>query len=558
MSWRLEPSPRAHGVEEGLAARTHDPLWLLARQWQLGEFRGKDAGTPGLINVAGSTTPINAWRGALQNDWSAFDPQARPLDRLVESEGESAPDLRERLEAGAHFQRLLAHAGLKRLGPAFVTAHPFDAEARADAAFRADALLAAVSGLQPDGLALRTTAAALAAGQPAAALPIDPADLPAVGAVAMQWLAWYAEEFPAMPGSGAAATWRQNRLEYGFAVSSPAAGGTVLGAQAYRGDGLDWFDFDIDAAASAAAAGDAATVRINAKAVPTPVRYGGMPLPRFWAMEDARFDFGSIDAAPHDIGRLLLVEFATVYGNDWHILPLKLPAGSLSILDSVVVTDVFGRNFVLERAGRSEPKWNLFSLSLQKPATVATHPAQAALFLPPSVGSLLESSPVETVRFLRDEMADMAWAVEVTVEDALEHRIDRRSLWVGHRSAPPAGDPAKPSYRVETIVPDHWIPLAVEQLPGSPLRLRLTAMESDDGGVPRAVEPRGRLLTEAGPDGRLWVYEEEIPREGAIVDRVYRYARWQGGRSAVWTARRRAVGAGEGSSGLKFDILDPS
>ena len=37
MSWRLEPSPRASGMEAGLAARVHDPLWFLCRQWQLGE-----------------------------------------------------------------------------------------------------------------------------------------------------------------------------------------------------------------------------------------------------------------------------------------------------------------------------------------------------------------------------------------------------------------------------------------------------------------------------------------------------------------------------------------
>ena len=62
-------------------------------------------------------------------------------------------------------------------------------------------------------------------------------------------------------------------------------------------------------------------------------------------------------------------------------------------------------------------------------------------------------------------------------------------------------------------------------------------------GAARAM--RARMIPIAAP-------------EGAIVERVYRYARWQGGRSAVWTARRRGVGAGEGSSGLNFDILDPS
>ena len=35
----------------GLEARVHDPLWLLGRQWQLGEFEGEDAGTPLTVRV---------------------------------------------------------------------------------------------------------------------------------------------------------------------------------------------------------------------------------------------------------------------------------------------------------------------------------------------------------------------------------------------------------------------------------------------------------------------------------------------------------------------------
>jgi hypothetical protein len=550
VSWRLEPTPRTNGIEEGLAARVHDPLWLLGRQWQLAEFRGKDAGTSAIVQVAGNTTAMNAWRGAQQTLWSAFDPAVNPLDSLVEPEDESAPDYRERIEAGAHFLRLLAAAGLGRYAQAFVTSHAFDPSVFADRAFIADPVLGAVARRTPDGLALEPTAAALAAGQ-SSRVTIDPGDVGAVVAAATAWLAWYGNEIAASPGSGTAVTWQENRLEYGFALSSPAAGGTVLTADAYLGDGLDWFDFDIDPAATAGP--NAAPVSIARRAVPTPVRYGGMPLPRFWAMEDARCDFGSTDAAANDIGRLLLVEFVTVYGNDWYVLPMKLAAGTLTILDSVVVSDVFGRNLLVERAGVNEPQWNLFSLD----AKGAAHPAQDGLFLPPTAGYIAESDAVESVLFLRDEVADLAWAVEGRVEDGLEGIVDRRAAWVGSRTVKP-GDPARPSYRVETIVPDYWIPFAPEQLADQQsIHLRLVPMEVDDGGTPRTVEPQGNLLATNGAAGRLWLFDEEVPREGTAVDRVHRYARWLGGRSATWTARRRQTGRGEGSSGLRFDVLDP-
>src|SRR5579862_4871104 len=235
MSWRLEPTPRADGIDEGLAARIHDPLWLLARQWQMGEFRGQDGGTPALVQIAGSNTPITAWRGPQQTDWTPFDPNQNPLDELVEPEDESAPDLRERIEAGAYFQRLLIAAGLARYTSAFQQAHAFDATAQADPAFVADLLLAAVARRQPDGLALHATASALVAGQPIA-VSIDPPDIATVNAVATQWLAWYTTEIDPVPGTGTAVTWQEHRMEYGFAVSSPAAGGTVLTSPAYLGD----------------------------------------------------------------------------------------------------------------------------------------------------------------------------------------------------------------------------------------------------------------------------------------------------------------------------------
>ncbi|MEO8368637.1 MAG: hypothetical protein ABI806_05525 [Candidatus Solibacter sp.] len=538
-------------MEEGLAARVHDPLWLLARQCQLGEFNAKDAGTPVVVEVHGSSSPVNAWRGLDQVDWTPFDGSVDPLDALVESEEESEPSLRERVEAGAHFLRLLTARGLGALKAAFVSAHPFNL-----AEFAADALFAAIAKRTPDGLLLLDTALALIEGAPQP-VAVDPADLESLVAASSEWLVWYQEEIFSTAGTGAAVTWQEHRMEYGFAVSSPAGEGTVLVADRYPGDGLEWFDFDIDPNADANPG--PAPIPIHVTAVPHPVRFAGMPLPRFWAMEDARVDFGSIDAAPNDVGRLLLVQFGTVYGNDWFVLPLKIPTGTLSILDNVTVKDVFGRTFVLGKAGLNEPGWNMFSLDLRGKANPAGRqiPALNGLLLPPTPAYSMESAPVETVLFLRDEMADLAWGVEAQVQNPLEGIVDRRAAWIAPGKLPP-GTRDLSAYRVETVVPDYWIPLAPEHFndPAS-VRLRMTPMELDNGGVPTAVEPKGRLLESRDSGGRLWVFDEEIPREGTQIDRIYRYARWRDGRTSMWTARRRRVGRGEGSSGLRFDVLDP-
>ena len=57
----LEPLPPATDLEQGMRARVADPVWFLARQWQLGEFHGHDAGTPAPAPPAGTvfTQPVN-------------------------------------------------------------------------------------------------------------------------------------------------------------------------------------------------------------------------------------------------------------------------------------------------------------------------------------------------------------------------------------------------------------------------------------------------------------------------------------------------------------------
>jgi hypothetical protein len=55
--------------------------------------------------------------------------------------------------------------------------------------------------------------------------------------------------------------------------------------------------------------------------------------------------------------------------------------------------------------------------------------------------------------------------------------------------------------------------------------------------------------------GKLRIYDEEVPREGARITRSRRLARWSDGSFWVWSAFRRQTGNGEGSSGLEYDRL---
>ena len=67
---RLEPSPRTPSRVVGLEARIADPLWFLARQWQLGELTGQDSGSPVQARSVATAAPPRA---------TATDSHIRPL-----------------------------------------------------------------------------------------------------------------------------------------------------------------------------------------------------------------------------------------------------------------------------------------------------------------------------------------------------------------------------------------------------------------------------------------------------------------------------------------------
>ena len=51
--------------------------------------------------------------------------------------------------------------------------------------------------------------------------------------------------------------------------------------------------------------------------------------------------FPAIEAAADDLARLLIVERADL-GNDFFMIPIRLPVRSLTTVESLIVTDSFG------------------------------------------------------------------------------------------------------------------------------------------------------------------------------------------------------------------------
>ncbi|BCH23325.1 hypothetical protein [Mesorhizobium sp. L-8-3] len=518
--FRLEPGHRTDDVEAGLAARVHDPLWLLTRQWQFGEFTAQDCGSPAVIRMAGESAPIDAWRPAGAPDWVRYDIRRGPLDAQIEDEPVIV-DERLRAEGGAQLLRMLDDQGLLAVATAALVPHRLPAE-QADAS-----LIGLLDGRLPDA---KSVAAAIDAGT----FPTGPD--PRLDEVIRAWREWWEKQL----GENGPDCFDEHRFEHAAEVST---GGTVLLAQEYLGDGLDWYSVDVHPDPDIEAAPPGPLGTFVHESLPSLVRYGGLPADRFWEMEDARVDLGATELSTLDTGRLLLISFATVYGNDWFLAPLEVPAGSLTVLRQVLVRDVFGRLHRVERAGREDPSWSLFTLHSQDPDHRA---ASGLLMLPTERGQT--GAPLENVVLGRDELANLAWAVQHRYTDGRGDMVERRDRWASRvPEAVPIGE--LPQYRVQTVVPDYWFPLVPEAVRPGAIRFRLATLT----GPGLDSRPEGRLIRP-----RQWVHEEEVPRDGVSLTRRPVLARWFDGSSHIWVRREKAPGAGEVSSGLAFDTVRPT
>ena len=194
--------------------------------------------------------------------------------------------------------------------------------------------------------------------------------------------------------------------------------------------------------------------------------------------------------------------------------------------------------------------WRLFTLS------GAGGASRRELFLPPVLADRFESDSLEEVRFVRDETANMAWAIERTVAGLGGLPVDRSGAIHRAQLIPdrPVQD-ALPSYRLASSVPENWIPLVA--VPHEDDR-RARAIRLRRGGVlsaetREATSARGRILES---DAEFIVDEEAVPRAGVQVTRSYPHAREADGGSYLWIGREKRPGRGEGSSGLRFDEVE--
>lgn len=618
---RLEGRPRRDDFDRALKVEVRDALWMLCKQWQMGEFLGDDAGSPIFAKVHMGSTRLTKYQPDNHEPRPFSD--TIPMEAQVETRplpftiGEQYISLNLRLLMGRHWLKLV-NSAIGNFDADYIQQYPIeepDPNAEADAQICAHPevwqQVAAVAKRMMDGYAFYRYLIADPSHQAHNGTSIPAARHGELAALAERFIAWFQRQFY-QPTETQGDAWKPSQLEYQFLCSAPTATGeTLYTADEYYHGRLDWYNLDIDPTRleltipdstpgsdpetpvpenPAPETPDPETPDLLDRAptplsfVPVQISYDGMPNTRWWAFEDRKTNFGDINPKTRDLSKLLFMEFGLIYANDWFLISYPLPAGSLAQVEGMAVTNVFGERIWVEPAGRGEDddwqRWSMFTISTRGQSQEA---ADTRLLLLPTVPKIQEGRSLEEINLIRDEMANMVWGIETRIplptgesksgrEAGFElynyyKRLLEQKIDAGEVISPPETYNAPIRYQVMNRVPENWIPFIPVHVENDnrQIQLQRASMPRILPGNPDRpkVKPRTVLLRE-GLDNqtepkkqRYFLDETEVLRAGTHVLQHYQRTRWYGGQVFTWLGVRKKTGRGEGNSGLVFDQLVP-
>ena len=599
---RLEARPRTHDFDRALQAEVRDALWMLTKQWQMDEFKGGDAGSPVSSKVYMDRTMLTRYRSA-DHAAEAFDDSV-PLETKVEQRkipfqaGNLEISLDLRMVMGRHWAKLLAKNGFDSALKAAYIKHYSTYDPRPDT--RDDVYYcsnqqswrkhAAAANRHIDGKKLYDDIVddperhVATVGEDVALDLAAQTDLIELG---KRFVRWFDNLFYQPQGEEGNDAWLPSNLEYQFACSAPKdSGDKVLAAKEYYHGHLDWYNFSIDP--NTPTLGDVEPTPlpedfdapIIRSFIPTPIQFDGMPNTRWWAFEEGRTNFGDIRPDTTDINKLLLIEFALIYANDWYLLPFTLPAGAIANIRGMTVKNVFGEDLWITATGRGQDdnpnRWTMYSMDI---AGTDRRPADLSLIVVPSVPKIQEGNPIEEIQLVRDEVANMVWGIEKRIplpsgesipgreaaRDTLNYlrRIISESEPVDEGPPDPAADLR---YKIMSSVPENWIPFIATHEEGSVRETRLQRgsmpriIEGDPEETIEKIKPRTNLMRPGLNQAikqSYFINEEEVLRAGTNVSQSFQRTRWYDGQVYTWLGVRKRTGRGEASSRLRFDYLQP-
>lgn len=500
---RLEPDSvdedRVSALDRGVPAPVYDPLWLLARQWQLGEWQGSDGGSIVDAKLAIGATAL----GDLQAGDRTIPLGTAPLEMMVEAEVRG-DDVRTRARGGLQFLALLERENLDYRA-ATLAKFPLAADG--------DAAVYAALAEAPDGGAIVAAAAQLVAQ-----LNVATGDRQRFTRVVDELVAWYGVRSTAVPD-----TWDREHLEHRFEIRADAV---RLRSDEYAGGRLDWDAFDVVAPATPARVTNPHDV------APLPVQIPGMPVVRYWQLEDDA-DLGALPIGPGEAARSVLLEFSLRFASDWFVVPAPVPVAAIVRVDGLIVTDTFGVPMTVPDTldVRGDTGWRLWALSGGDRLGMLVAPVTDAI----------DGLVIEELAIARDEQANLAWAHERIVPTSLGRGIE---VVAPPRAAEPPSA-AELVYRPLPALPAARVPLARQDADDTIWLARATAVTATP-----AWQPLGTIVTPA-----FRVFDHEVPYDGIVVTRRYQVARDRAGKLIAWCGRSKRPGVTSPSLRIAFDDL---
>ncbi|WP_290949524.1 hypothetical protein [Fibrobacter sp.] len=585
---RIEPRTRNNNYDNALSFEVFDPLWMLTRQWQYGRFQGNDCGTPVQMKIKTSRKKITQLQYKKADGEWASKPYSteRPTEYDVEKQDyDITPYVR--VESAMQLTKKLKARGLSNLVPQLKNKYPLEI------AFKGDALeelktknnktlkkfIAFYAKRSFDGYKVYCEIKSNSIYKNIAGTESAKDELE-------KYAQWFGNKF--LPNEADNNYWSTEKLGYEVGMKlDNTKNSLTYSTECYDSGTLSWYSFD----GSGELPKPLESETKEWTTIPTPATFPGAPAQRLWEFEDRKVQMGNSVPDERFISAATMMQYVSMYGNDWMISPIEVETGTVINVKQIEVIDTFGEPRVIDKSAEdidnnkinTPPinRWSLFGTTKPDAYKNDDFSINKGLVCPPTVLRCEESAPIEEVQFLRDEMANMVWGVEnkindgcggtmdgKTLSDAVFEDVDRHNALENSNTSEKAKNDAKYSLLIQNRVPLNWIPFIPEQKSDKcNIFMRRAKMPifyknedpTKDPYLP--TRPSTQLLGAKGAgvsDNEYKPFridEDQFGGYGFKVTKTAQRTRWFNGESFCWLGNRKTISEYQANSGLLFDEL---
>lgn len=590
---RIESRARKNDFSDALSFEVHDPLWMLTRQWQFGKFQGNDCGSAVMTKIKIKKQKLdsiylNDKKQAFSNDNPmeydvekqnrAITPYIRiesalyvkrmielelpkfsdetkeilfkklqsednyPLDKFETTDGNDLDKLKE--NQNTQLKRYYATYG-KRLFDGYKLFQD------------SQKFFNIFTDLQNTGM-----------------FELSRVDylnnfLPKLVELVDNYKNWFRKKYQPIENNNNC--WNEEKLGYEVKIGGNT---NKYEAEDYHTGKLSWYSFDHAGTQASSPKGNTEIKYFTY--LPTPAHLPGAPNKRLWQFEDATVHIGHQSNNDFSlIANAVVMQYVTMYGNDWMITPLETEVGTILDVEGIIVIDTFGeRHFINTPAAENNKgtyftdRWDLFGTVDKNAYATNNFSSKRGLLFPPTLPRCEESKPIEEIQFLRDEMANMLWGVETIINDKCDGILQGKDLSDAVLSEidslkteyEMSEIPYDYSYLLQNRVPLNWIPFIPQKIVGEAreIKFRRSRMPIFYNNEYQPVRPSTELLKIERENNKVkarFINEEEIPGYGVKLVLTAQRTRWFLGKSYTWTGSKKVISQYQANSGLMFDEL---